>query len=350
MSRTGVTRGFTGSGAGTAPPPVPQVLLRAQGLVKRFDVPDHARGVLARTTVKAIDGIDLELRAGECFGLVGESGSGKTTVARLLLRLTEASAGRIEFEGEDITAASGARLRALRQRMQIVFQNPHSALNGRHTIFDAIGEPLRVQRRMVGAALAQRVHELMERVSLPRGLAWRYPHELSGGQKQRVCIARALALEPRLVVLDEPTSALDVSVQAQILALLRELQREQRLTYLFISHNLAVVRYLCDRMAVMYLGKVLERGAVPTLFARPEHPYTQALLAAAPRLAEAAPPALLQGDIPSPTRLPPGCRFHPRCPERQISACRTEEPPLRALAPGHDCACWLRGNAAPAQA
>ncbi len=320
-------------------------LLTAQGLSKHFDVANRAEGLLARSTVKAVDGVDLRIHAGECFGIVGESGSGKTTVAKLLLRLTDPTAGQVHFEGQDITALQGAPLRALRRRLQIVFQNPHSALNGRHTIFDAIGEPLRVQEGMRGQALQTRVHALMDRVSLPQTFAFRYPHELSGGQKQRVCIARALALNPRLVVLDEPTSALDVSVQAQILALLRELQRESQLTYIFISHNLAVVRYLCDRVAVMYLGRVVEQGPVDAVFERPQHPYTQALLAAAPRLHGAAPPVLLQGDIPSAARMPPGCRFHTRCVESQIPACRSELPVLAApagAAAGHVCACFLR--------
>jgi len=246
------------------------------------------------------------------------------------------------FDGEDITQTAGEPLRRLRRRMQIVFQNPHSALNVRHTIFEAIGEPLRVQEGLRGSALRARVDELMDQVSLPRPFAFRYPHELSGGQKQRVCIARALALNPQLVVLDEPTSALDVSVQAQILALLRELQRQRQLTYLFISHNLAVVRYLCDRMAVMYLGKVMEQGDVASVFARPQHPYTQALLGAAPRLQGGVPPVLLQGDIPTASQMPPGCRFHTRCPEAQIAACRTEVPSLRPVGPGQDCACHLR--------
>ena len=317
-------------------------LLEARGLVKRFAV---ARGWMKPPAlVHAVDGVDLVIARGEVLGLVGESGSGKSTVARLLLRLVEPTAGTVRLDGEDVMALDEAALRRARREMQMIFQNPHAALDPRKTVFASIAEPLVIQDGMKGRALKERVAALMEEVNLPPLFMWRYPHELSGGQKQRVCIARAVALHPKLVVLDEPTSALDVSVQAQILALLRELQQERRLTYLFISHNLAVVRYLCDRMAVMYLGQVVERGAVSTLFAHPAHPYTQALLAAAPRLAEAAPPALVQGDIPSPTRVPAGCRFHPRCGEPQVASCRSEEPPLRLLAPGHECACWLRGG------
>jgi oligopeptide/dipeptide ABC transporter ATP-binding protein len=314
-------------------------LLQTLGLSKHYAV---RRGSFGTDLVKAVDGVDLRILPGESFGIVGESGSGKSTVAKLILRLTPATAGQVIFDGEDITQLQGPRLRELRRSLQIVFQNPHSALNGRHTIFDAIGEPLRVQLGTRGAALQQRVRQLMDLVALPANFAYRYPHELSGGQKQRVCIARALALNPRLVVLDEPTSALDVSVQAQILEFLRDLQRELKLTYLFISHNLAVVRYLCDRVAVMYLGQVLEQGEVESVFAQPQHPYTQALLAAAPRLHGAAPPLPLQGDIPSPTHLPPGCRFHTRCPQQQLARCRTEMPLLQAVGSGHLCACHLR--------
>ncbi len=256
-------------------------LLEVCALAKHYEV---RRGAFGSACVKAVDGVDLRVAPGECFGLVGESGSGKSTIARLILRLTPATAGCVIFDGQDITQWRGAPLRELRRSMQIVFQNPHSALNGRHTIFDAIGEPLRVQDGLRGAALKRKVDRLMDLVSLPSNFAFRYPHELSGGQKQRVCIARAVALEPRLLVLDEPTSALDVSVQAQILAFLRELQRELNLTYLFISHNLAVVRYLCDRVGVMSLGKLVEQGSVESVFAQPQHPYTQALLAAVPRL------------------------------------------------------------------
>jgi oligopeptide/dipeptide ABC transporter ATP-binding protein len=317
-------------------------LLRARGLAKRFAV---KAGAFGQARVHAVDGVDLEVMPGECFGIVGESGSGKTTVARLVLRLIDASEGRIEFEGRDITAVQGEGLRGLRKRLQMVFQNPHSALNGRHTVATAIGEPLRLLEGLGGTALNARVAELMDAVSLPRNLAWRYPHELSGGQKQRVCIARALAPNPRLVLLDEPTSALDVSVQAQILTLLRALQRERQLTYVFISHNLAVVRHLSQRVAVMYLGKVVEQGETQAVFARPQHPYTQALLAAAPRLDGAAPPALLQGDIPSATHLPAGCRFHTRCAEAQVAACRTEVPLLREVGRAHACACHLRAAA-----
>ena len=277
-------------------------LLEACGLTKHYEV---KRGVFAKASVKAVDGVDLRILPGESFGIVGESGSGKSTLARLILRLTPATAGRVIFDGEDITQLCGAPLRQLRRSMQIVFQNPHSALNGRHTIFDAISEPLRVQEGLRGAALKRQVDRLMDMVSLPSSFAFRYPHELSGGQKQRVCIARAVALKPRLLVLDEPTSALDVSVQAQILACLSELQRELSLTYLFISHNLAVVRYLCDRVGVMYLGKLLEQGSVESVFAQPQHLYTQALLASVPRLRGGVLPVLLRDDLPMPTDLPP---------------------------------------------
>jgi len=256
-------------------------LLKAEGLTKHYTV---KRGNFATATVKAVDGVDLHVMPGEALGVVGESGSGKSTIAKLLLRLSEPTSGRIFFEGQDITALDGETLRRLRRDMQIVFQNPHSALNGRHTIFDAIAEPLVVQEGLRGQKLIDRTSKLMDLVSLPRSFMYRYPHELSGGQKQRVCIARAVALNPRLLILDEPTSALDVSVQAQILTFLKDLQRELKLTYVFISHNLAVVRYLCDRVVVMHRGRIVEEGSVNAVFSAPQQAYTQTLLAAIPRL------------------------------------------------------------------
>jgi peptide/nickel transport system ATP-binding protein len=261
----------------TMPISEPAPLLRASGLTKVF----HARG---GREVRAVDSVDFQVAAGEVLGIVGESGSGKSTIARMVLRLLEPSAGQITFDGQDITALGGEAMRRLRRDMQIVFQNPHSALNGRRTIGEAIAEPLRVQGVARGAALNAKVDRLLDLVSLPRAFRHRFPHELSGGQKQRVCIARAVGLEPRFLVLDEPTSALDVSVQAQILEFLGELRRELSLTYLFISHNLAVVRYLCDRVLVMSGGRVVEQGQVASVFANPAQAYTRTLLESVPRL------------------------------------------------------------------
>lgn len=318
---------------------MPEALLRLENLTKHYTV---KRGSFSTATVKAVDGVSLHVMPGEALGIVGESGSGKSTVAKVLLRLTDPTAGRILFDGQDITALDGDAMRSLRRDMQIVFQNPHSALNGRHTIFDAVAEPLVVQDGLRGQALISRVSQLMNLVSLPRNFIYRYPHELSGGQKQRVCIARAVALKPRLLVLDEPTSALDVSVQAQTLSFLKDLQQELKLTYLFISHNLAVVRYLCDRVAVMYLGAVLEQGRVANVFDQPQHPYTQALVAAIPKLGVQASHTLLSDDIPTASRMPSGCRFHPRCPDHMLPLCSTQNPSLLPIGKDRECACFAR--------
>jgi oligopeptide/dipeptide ABC transporter ATP-binding protein len=293
--------------------------------------------------VRAVDGISFFMREGNSFGLVGESGSGKSTVARAILRLIEPTEGEVLWGGKDICKFSESDMKELRRDMQMIFQDPHSSFNPRKTVFKSVAEPLVIHEGMKGRRLRERVEELLEIVGLKGEHMFRYPHELSGGQKQRVGIARALSLHPKLLILDEPTSALDVSVQAQTLNFLESLQEKMSLTYLFISHNLAVIRYTCDRVAVMYLGKIIEMGETECLFSSPRHPYTRALVSAVP-LPQAEQPEkmiLLEGDIPSATHIPSGCRFHTRCPEKIGPICEGVEPSTRSFPDGTQVDCHL---------
>jgi len=287
-----------------------------------------------------VDGVDLWVRPGETLGLVGESGCGKSTLGRLILRLLEPTAGKIVYQGVDLAALSTAEMRAMRKDLQIIFQDPYSSLNPRMTVDSMLKEALAVHGVATGRKADARVVELLEMVGLSAYHARRYPHEFSGGQRQRIGIARALAVEPTLIICDEPVSALDVSVQAQIVNLLKDLQEKLDLTYLFIAHDLNVVENISDRVAVMYLGRIVELAPVETLFSHPKHPYTDALLAAipAPNPDVARPTLLIEGDPPSPIDLPPGCRFYSRCPKR-IAECLQVDPPLVELEPGHWAAC-----------
>lgn len=317
-------------------------LLEVKNLKKYFP---FKKGLLSRgkTLVKAVDGVSFSIFQGKSFGLVGESGSGKTTIARLILRLIEPTEGVVLFDGKDLFHLSEDEIMTTRREMQIIFQDPHSSLNPRKTVFKSIAEPLIIHEKLKGRRLKERVEELLETVGLKEEHMFRYPHELSGGQKQRVGIARALSLNPKLLILDEPTSALDVSVQAQMLNFLESLQERLNLTYLFISHNLAVIRYTCDWVGVMYLGKIVEMGETEAVFSSPRHPYTVALISAVP-VPEAEPSdtvILLEGDIPSATHIPPGCRFHTRCPVKIGSICEEKEPPPFRFSDGREVACHL---------
>jgi len=319
------------------------ILLRVENLRKYFPI---RRGVFSRVAghVRAVDDISFEVRRRETLSLVGESGSGKTTTGRTILRLMEPTAGKAYFEDIDIFALKGNELRALRRRMQIIFQDPYGSLNPRMTVGAMIGEPLAIHKIVPKRARRDKIAEILDLVGLEADHMNRYPHEFSGGQRQRIGIARALAVEPDLIVADEPVSALDVSIQAQILNLLEDLQDKLGLTYLFIAHDLSVVRHISNEVAVMYLGKIVERAPVEELFSNPLHPYTLALLASVPVpdpsvKAEHRP---LQGDMPSPIRPPSGCRFHTRCP-RVMAHCSTIQPLLEEKAAGHVVACHLYG-------
>ena len=319
-------------------------LVSVQNLVKRFPA---GRGLWGfgrpGRAVQAVSGVSFEIAPAQTVGLVGESGCGKTTVGRTILRLIEADAGRVFVDGADVFALKALELRALRRRMQIVFQDPYGSLNPRMTVRQTLAEPLAIHHLANGGAERERrIDALLDEVGLDRQLAPSYPHELSGGQRQRVGIARALSVEPKFLVLDEPVSALDVSVQAQVLNLLSDLQQRRRLTYLFIAHDLAVVRQIADQVAVMYLGKIVERAPAAVLYAAPRHPYTTSLLSAVPVPDPNAQRQriVLSGDVPSPASPPPGCPFHPRCPHpKKNERCRTEPPALREVAPGQLAAC-----------
>jgi oligopeptide/dipeptide ABC transporter ATP-binding protein len=327
--------------------------LEVRDLVKHFRVGGGITG--EGSLVHAVDGVSFELRQGEFLGLVGESGSGKSTVANCVMRLVEPTAGAIRLQGVDITHLSRRAMRPLRRDLNMVFQDPYSSLNPRMSCGDIVGEPLRLHRLAKGRHLEVRVEQIFDTVGLRPELRYRYPHELSGGQRQRVGLARALIVEPSVLVADEPVSALDVSVQASILNLLRDLQRDMGFSCLFITHDLATVEFLCDRVAVMYLGKLVELAPRHELFLAPQHPYTQALLSAAvvpdPNVQRSRSRVLLEGEVPSPLAPPSGCRFRTRCPleQRSAPASTDEEPPLVEFAPQHLVACHLvaKGRSAP---
>jgi oligopeptide transport system ATP-binding protein len=318
------------------------VLLRVDKLVKYFPI---TRGIIIQKevgAVHAVDDVSFDVRSGETVGLVGESGCGKSTTGRTILQLYKPTSGHVYFEGEDLAKLHGERLRQMRRRMQMIFQDPYASLNPRMTVEEIIGEPLIVHNAARGSEIRDRVKELLNLVGLSGGLVDRYPHEFSGGQRQRIGVARALALQPSLIICDEPISALDVSIQAQVINLLEDLQSKMGITYLFIAHDLSMVRHISNRVAVMYLGVIMELATRDELYKHPLHPYTQALLSAVPIpdpvIEEKRRRTILEGDVPSPINPPSGCRFRTRCPLAQ-EVCAQTRPEFRELSPGHWAAC-----------
>ena len=319
--------------------PTTEPLVRIEGLKVHY--PIRGRGLFSSSLVRAVDGVDLLIPQGRTVGLVGESGCGKSTLGKAVLRLAPVTEGKVVYDGVDVASLRGEKLRRMRQNLQMVFQDPLSSLNPRQSVETILTEPLRAHG--ISFDKQHRVRELLEQVGLPASAAAKYPHEFSGGQRQRIGIARAIALEPRFVIADEPVSALDVSIQAQVLNLLDDLQKQLGLTYLVIAHDLAVVRHVADEVAVMYLGTIVEQADSDALYGEPMHPYTKALMSAVPvpdpKIEATRERIVLSGDLPSPASPPSGCRFHTRCPFRQPTRCDDERPDLRVIAPGHKVAC-----------
>ena len=326
-------------------PALEMALVRVEDVVKHFPI---GAGLFGGQVVRAVDGVTFEVRAGETLGLVGESGCGKSTLGRVIAQLQPATAGHVFFKDTDLVSLHGEKLRRMRQQMQMIFQDPYASLNPRMTVGDIIGEPLQNFGISRGKEREKRINEVMRICGLNPNFIRRYPHEFSGGQRQRIGIARALVLNPTFIVADEPISALDVSIQAQIVNLLEDLQDRFKLTYLFIAHDLSVVRHLSDRVAVMYLGKIVEVADSKEIYLNPLHPYTKALLSSIPipdpDLEAKREPILLKGEIPSPVNPPTGCRFHTRCPIAQFPKCSEEEPPLEEKTAGHRAACHFAGQ------